>query len=141
LNLKSEIAHLNKKLKEKENETIMKTKLFDNIIEEYKNKIQSLIVVNESAMNKIKELDLCKKNSNEIENSKLLVEKQLKNLKENFELEIKEKKKQEEKYKNLVVIIKNLIRKIQILYEEEEKFHNHDLNLFVNKLDEFFKPR
>ncbi len=141
MNLKSEIAHLNKKLKEKENETIMKTKLFDNIIEEYKNKIQSLIVVNESAMNKIKELDLCKKNSNEIENSKLLVEKQLKNLKENFELEIKEKKKQEEKYKNLVVIIKNLIRKIQILYEEEEKFHNHDLNLFVNKLDEFFKPR
>ena len=141
MNLKSEIAYLNKKLKEKENETIMKTKLFDNIIEEYKNKIQSLIVVNESAMNKIKELDLWKKNLIEIENSKLNVEKQLKNLKENFELEIKEKKKQEEKYKNLVLIIKNLIQKIQILYEEEEKFHNNDMNLFMKKLDEFFKIR
>ena len=55
MNLKSEISQLKKRYKEKENELVTKTKLFYNILEEYKNKIQSLISANENAKNKINE--------------------------------------------------------------------------------------
>jgi DNA repair exonuclease SbcCD ATPase subunit len=141
---------LSRKVKEKEEDLATKTRLFDSIIEEYKNKIENLISVNENAMIKIKELETklrgfresencLEKENKSLESVRISFENQLKNLKENFEVEIKEKKKLEEKNKNLISSIKLLNNKIIQIYKEEEERKQSNKNL-MDKINNFFSP-
>jgi hypothetical protein len=121
---------LTRKLKEKEDEINAKTKLFDSIIDEYKNKIENLLFLNETTTNKLKNLESKLKNDKfkeeygEIYNQKNSLEIQMKNLKENFESEIKEKKNLEKKNEKLLQNIDNLLSNIKNLYMDQKKLNN-----------------
>jgi hypothetical protein len=147
--LRMEINALNRKLKEKDEENNKKAMMFDNIINEYKNKIEELIATNENTLNRMKEIEL--KHFNVFESKKILqsefdesknitknFEKQLNNLKENFESELKEKKKLEDSIKYHKKIINLLIEKTTKIYEGSKKMKNIENN-FINKLNSFFE--
>jgi len=117
--------------------------LFDSILEEYKNKIENLIDVNENAINKIKDLEIkCKiYKDNEkkydlqlknCENNTQLLENKIKNYKDKYEFEINEKYKLEEKNKILTNSISNLLYKISNLYEEHDKKFKLDKKIIEN---------
>lgn len=85
---------------------------------------------------KIKELE--SKEGKECKNCREK-ESQLKNLIENFEFEIKEKKKLEDKNKNLISSIKLLNTKIFQLFKEEQAIKQSNINL-IEKLNNFYSP-
>ena len=67
-----------------------------------------------------------------LENSNISVENQMKNLKENFELEIKEKRKIEDKNKYLINSISLLTSKIFELYEQHSRYYKFDKKFYEN---------
>lgn len=66
-------------------------------------------------------------------------ESQLKNLNSNFEFEIKEKKKLEERNKILISSIRLLNSKIFQLYKDEQVIKQSNINL-IEKLNNFYSP-
>ncbi len=141
---------LNKKLKEKEEEYQMKTKLFDTIIEDYKRKMENLITVNENTINKYKELEFSYKTANEnekqlqqeienINSEKSTYETHLKNMKINFEIEINEKKKLEEKNGEMYIFIKQLVQKMNKLYKDDT-IKREENKKYFDKINNFFVP-
>ncbi len=148
-NLRTEIAALNKKLKEKDDEVATKSKLLDNILQEYKAKIHSLINTNETAILKIKELENANKLLNENEtisehtinklhDDKLILQQQLRSFQEIIEKDNKEKKKLEEKNKIHKQISTAIVTKLQDLFNKENKIYADNKKIFSD-LSDFFK--
>jgi hypothetical protein len=126
----------------------VKTKLFENIIEDYKNKIQNLIAANETAFNQIKEQEEVIKEFHDIDTKEkkvikeMSVEKQnlysqLNNLKESLDNEIKNKVKFEEKYKLLLETNKVICTKLEQLYKNEINLYESHLKYATN-VNSFF---
>lgn len=141
--MKADLVSLQKKYKEKEDEMNIKTKIIDTILNDYKNKIENLLNINEEGLLKIKELEKVIKINKEIENdlkdeikfieqNKFSLENQIKNLNENFSKAINDKKKYEENYLNLMSYVKNIFMNLKELSKTKE-------NSFSLKLTEKLK--
>lgn len=137
-------------MKEKEEEYQTKTKLFDTIIEDYKRKLENLITVNENTMIKYKELEFsCKaikdnekqlqKEIQNINSEKSTYETHFKNMKINFEIEINEKKKMEEKNNEMYSFIQKLVEKMNKLYRDEI-IQKEENKKYFDKINNFFVP-
>ncbi len=111
----------------------------DNLIEEYKEKINNLLISNENCIQKIEKLENSEKNL-KIKNENL--EKQIKNLSENFENEIKEKNKLENKINEYKILLNNCLKILKLL--KNNNFLNNNNNNFliqnelITKLKNFF---
>ena len=111
----------------------------DNILIEYRDKLQNLKNANELAIAQNKELEFTNKLLKENELRYESIVKDLETDKRNLENEIKEKRKAEEKNKNTNKIIKTIITKIQDLYAKENKVYADNKKIFSDLAD-FFHP-
>jgi chromosome segregation ATPase len=147
--LRTEIAGLNKRLKEKDEEVATKSKVLDNILHEYRAKMQNLVNSNETALFKINELECNNKHLRDIETAsknsinELLEDKhdlqiQLEAFEQNIEKEKTEKKKIEEKNNNLNQLLTSLVKKIQDLFSKGNKIYADNKKIFSD-LSEFFE--
>lgn len=121
----------------------------DNILIEYRDKLQNLKTANEIAISQNKELEftnkLLKENElrfqgiiKDLEIDKRNLENEIYNFRETLDNEIKEKRKAEEKYKNTNKIIKTIITKIQDLFAKENKVYADNKKIFSD-MAYFFK--
>lgn len=150
--MKNELILNNKKLKEKESELEKKKLVLDNLVENYKEKINNLINTNEISLEKITKLEnkikVYKENESKFKAVKDSyeqkidsLEKQLKNLNENFEYEIKEKTKIEEKNNEYRILLNNSLQVLISLAENKKAFNlkeNTTKNKIINLLKIFF---
>jgi hypothetical protein len=128
----------------------IKTKLIDNILNDYKNKIENLLNSNEEGLLKMKELEkiinINKENENDLKSeikimqqNKIFLDTQIKNLNDNFIKEINEKKKYEEKYVNLMNLIKNIYMNLKELSKTKENSYflklTEKLKYFYSDID------
>lgn len=150
--VKNDLILNNKKLKEKENELEKKKLVLDNLVDNYKEKINNLINTNEMSLEKITKLEnkikVYKENESKFKAVKDSyeqkidsLEKQLKNLNENFEYEIKEKTKIEEKNNEYTILLNKSLQVLMSLTESKKAFNlkeNSTKNKIINLLKIFF---
>ena len=126
----------------------------DNLIEQYKEKINDLINTNQSLLDRIEQLENQLKSKSELKNenyeeekknylSKIdSLERQIKNLRENFENEISEKNKLENKNKEYKLLLNNCLETFKKIKQKPNDiiFNNNNMQEFIiSKLKEFFK--
>ena len=124
----------------------------DNLIEQYKEKINDLINTNQSLLDRIEQLENQLKSKSELKNenyedeknnylSKIdSLERQIKNLRENFENEISEKNKLENKNKEYKLLLNSCLETFKKIKKMPKIKNNNNLEEFlISKLKEFFK--
>ena len=126
----------------------------DNLIEQYKEKINDLINTNQSLLDRIEHLENQLKSKSELKNenyedeknnylSKIdSLERQIKNLRENFENEISEKNKLENKNKEYKLLLNSCLETFKKIKQKPNDiiFNNNNMQEFIiSKLKEFFK--
>ena len=126
----------------------------DNLIEQYKEKINDLINTNQSLLDRIEHLENQLKTKSELKNenyedeknnylSKIdSLERQIKNLRENFENEISEKNKLENKNKEYKLLLNSCLETFKKIKQKPNDiiFNNNNMQEFIiSKLKEFFK--
>jgi hypothetical protein len=127
-------------VREKDDEMTAKTKLLESILEEYKDKIQNLIAVNENSFHKVKEFEnknkLLQENlksitqeNKQIEAGRLAIEIELNNVKKNYQKELKANSN-----------IQGLIQKIKTCSAENNSLRQQMVKLF-EKLNIFFQSK
>jgi len=126
----------------------------DNLIEQYKEKINDLINTNQSLLDRIEHLENQLKSKSELKNenyedeknnylSKIdSLERQIKNLRENFENEISEKNKLENKNKEYKLLLNSCLETFKKIKQKPNDIisNNNNMQEFImSKLKEFFK--
>lgn len=126
----------------------------DNLIEQYKEKINDLINTNQSLIDRIEHLENQLKSKSELKNenyedeknnylSKIdSLERQIKNLRENFENEISEKNKLENKNKEYKLLLNSCLETFKKIKQKPNDIisNNNNMQEFImSKLKEFFK--
>ena len=126
----------------------------DNLIEQYKEKINDLINTNQSLLDRIEQLENQLKSKSELKNenyedekknylSKIdSLERQIKNLRENFENEISEKNKLENKNKEYKLLLNSCLETFKKIKQKPNDIisNNNNMQEFImSKLKEFFK--
>ena len=126
----------------------------DNLIEQYKEKINDLINTNQSLLDRIEHLENQLKSKSELKNenyedeknnylSKIdSLERQIKNLRENFENEISEKNKFENKNKEYKLLLNSCLETFKKIKQKPNDIisNNNNMQEFImSKLKEFFK--
>ena len=126
----------------------------DNLIEQYKEKINDLINTNQSLLDRIEHLENQLKSKSELKNEKYEDEKnnylskidslkrQIKNLRENFENEISEKNKLENKNKEYKLLLNSCLETFKKIKQKPNDIisNNNNMQEFImSKLKEFFK--
>lgn len=126
----------------------------DNLIEQYKEKINDLINTNQSLLDRIEHLENQLKTKSELKNenyedeknnylSKIdSLERQIKNLRENFENEISEKNKLENKNKEYKLLLNSCLETFKKIKQKPNDIisNNNNMQEFImSKLKEFFK--
>jgi hypothetical protein len=121
---------LKKQLKDKESDIGARTKLLEEVIEEYKTKLQNLINTGGNALNQIRDQEAIIKQLNdreensarrfeELAKEKKSLETQVVNLRENLGLELNKTSKLEEKYKHIMKVNRDICVKLEDLYKKE----------------------
>ena len=126
----------------------------DNLIEQYKEKINDLINTNQSLLDRIEHLENQLKSKSELKNenyedeknnylSKIdSLERQIKNLRENFENEISKKNKLENKNKEYKLLLNSCLETFKKIKQKPNDIisNNNNMQEFImSKLKEFFK--
>ena len=126
----------------------------DNLVEQYKEKINDLMNTNQTLLDKIEQLEnelklkqVKKENSEKEEKEKEqylskinLLERQLQNLRENFENEISVKNKLENKNKEYKLLLNSCLETFKKIKKMPKIKNNNNLEEFlISKLKEFFK--
>ena len=126
----------------------------DNLIEQYKEKINDLINTNQSLLDRIEHLENQLKSKSELKNEKYedeknnylskidSLERQIKNLRENFENEISEKNKLENKNKEYKLLLNSCLETFKKIKQKPNDIisNNNNMQEFImSKLKEFFK--
>ena len=126
----------------------------DNLVEQYKEKINDLMNTNQTLLDKIEQLEnelklkqVKNENSEKEEKEKEqylskinLLERQLQNLRENFENEISVKNKLENKNKEYKLLINSCLETFKKIKKMKKIKNNNNLEEFlISKLKEFFK--
>ena len=126
----------------------------DNLIEQYKEKINDLINTNQSLLDRIEQLENQLKSKSELKNEKYedeknnylskidSLERQIKNLRENFENEISEKNKLENKNKEYKLLLNSCLETFKKIKQKPNDIisNNNNMQEFImSKLKEFFK--
>ena len=126
----------------------------DNLVEQYKEKINDLMNTNQTLLDKIEQLEnelklkqVKNENSEKEEKEKEqylskinLLERQLQNLRENFENEISVKNKLENKNKEYKLLLNSCLETFKKIKKMPKIKNNNNLEEFlISKLKEFFK--
>ena len=126
----------------------------DNLVEQYKEKINDLMNTNQTLLVKIEQLEnelklkqVKNENSEKEEKEKEqylskinLLERQLQNLRENFENEISVKNKLENKNKEYKLLLNSCLETFKKIKKMPKIKNNNNLEEFlISKLKEFFK--
>ncbi len=126
----------------------------DNLIEQYKEKINDLMNTNQTLLDKIEQLEnelkfkqVKNENSEKEEKEKEqylsrinLLERQLQNLRENFENEISVKNKLENKNKEYKLLLNSCLETFKKIKKMPKIKNNNNLEEFlISKLKDFFK--
>lgn len=126
----------------------------DNLVEQYKEKINDLMNINQTLLDKIEQLEnelklkqVKNENSEKEEKEKEqylskinLLERQLQNLRENFENEISVKNKLENKNKEYKLLLNSCLETFKKIKKMPKIKNNNNLEEFlISKLKDFFK--
>ena len=126
----------------------------DNLVEQYKEKINDLMNTNQTLLDKIEQLEnelklkqVKNENSEKEEKEKEqylskinLLERQLQNLRENFENEISVKNKLENKNKEYKLLLNSCLETFKKIKKMPKIKNNNNLEEFlISKLKDFFK--
>ncbi len=126
----------------------------DNLVEQYKEKINDLMNTNQTLLDKIEQLEnelkfkqIKNENSEKEEKEKEqylsrinLLERQLQNLRENFENEISVKNKLENKNKEYKLLLNSCLETFKKIKKMPKIKNNNNLEEFlISKLKDFFK--
>ena len=126
----------------------------DNLVEQYKEKINDLMNTNQTLLDKIEQLEnelklkqVKNENSEKEEKEKEqylskinLLERQLQNLRENFENEISVKNKLENKNKEYKLLLNSCLETFKKIKKMPKIKNNNNLEEFlISKLKEYFK--
>ena len=124
----------------------------DNLVEQYKEKINDLMNTNQTLLDKIEQLEnelklkqVKNENSEKEEKEQYLskinlLERQLQNLRENFENEISVKNKLENKNKEYKLLLNSCLETFKKIKKMPKIKNNNNLEEFlISKLKEFFK--
>ena len=123
-----------KKLKFKEEEIFEKNRQYEDVVGEYKNKLQSVMNINNSSLEKIKELESVNKSLHQTNQT---IENNFKIFKTNLDKELKEKKGQIENNSQLLQNVKQLFKLISNYKNNLTNFSENG-NVIFEKLNSLF---
>ena len=132
--IRNENIELLKKLKFKEEEIFEKNRQYEDVVGEYKNKLQSVMNINNSSLEKIKELESVNKSLHQTNQT---IENNFKIFKTNLDKELKEKKGQIENNSQLLQNVKQLFKLISNYKNNLTNFSENG-NVIFEKLNSLF---
>lgn len=134
--IKSENLELQKRLKGMEQDINEKNKIFEEVVGEYKVRLEKMIAANNSTMEKLKELENINRN---LVQSNQSFENKFREFKTNYEKELKERKANEEKASTIISNFKQFL-KLLFNYKNSLKDYSQTHKDLFEKIDRFLAP-
>jgi len=134
--IRNENIELQKKLKSKEQELLEKNMIFEDVVGEYKSRLEKVMLINNTSLEKIKEIENVNKSL--IQTNQTL-ENNFKTFKLTHEKDVRERKSLEDKINHLNSNVRSLLKLIANYKNNLTNLNVNNKNVF-EKINTFFIP-
>jgi len=134
--IRNENIELQKKLKNKEQELLEKNRIFEEVVGEYKSRLEKVMLTNNSSLEKIKEIENVNKS---LVQTNQTLENNFKTFKLTLDKEVRDRKNLEDKINHLNSNVKSLLKLIANYKNNLTNLNENNKNVF-EKINRFFIP-